>query len=66
MEEAKMRVKHFLPAVMMLLLAGGVVFGAYGVGDHVGDWTKPDAFGQDHTLYDYEGMVIVLNFWESW
>ncbi len=58
-----MRVKHFLPAIMILLLAGGVVFGAYGVGDHVSDWTLPDAYGTNYSLYDYEGMVILINFW---
>jgi hypothetical protein len=36
---------------------------AYQVGDHIGDFTLNDAWGNPVSLYDYEGLVIWLVFW---
>ena len=33
------------------------------VGDIVSNFTLFDFEGNDHTLYDYEGHVIFINFW---
>lgn len=30
------------------------------------DFTLMDQFGQEHTLSDYKGKVIFLNFWATW
>ena len=30
------------------------------------DFTLPDQFGQEHTLSDYQGKVVFLNFWATW
>lgn len=60
-----MKFKLFLPVMLALLLVGGVTFAAYGVGDTAADFTLTDYEGNPFTLYDYQGMVIVLNFWTS-
>ena len=36
------------------------------VGDPAPDWTLKDAEGQAHTLSEYKGKVVVLDFWASW
>lgn len=48
-----------------LFLTGSAVFGAYQVGDHVEDFTLPDAFGESVSYFDYDGMVVMINFWTS-
>ena len=30
------------------------------------DFTLPDQYGQEHTLSDYQGKVVFLNFWATW
>jgi peroxiredoxin len=36
------------------------------VGDLAPDWTLSDAQGKTHSLADYRGKIIVLDFWASW
>ncbi len=48
-----------------LMMTGSAAFGAYQVGDHVADFTLPDAFGNSVSYYDYNGMVVMINFWTS-
>lgn len=45
----------------------GVSYGqaAYHVGDHVNNFTLYDSQGQSVSLYDYEGSVILINFWQD-
>jgi len=47
------------------LLTGAAAFGAYGVGDHVADFTLPDAYGNSVSYSDFNGMVVMINFWTS-
>ena len=48
---------------------GGVV---YPGGDTTGvlaaaaDWTMTDQYGKEHSLADYRGKVVFLNFWTTW
>ena len=35
----------------------------YVVGDTIADFTLNDAYGTPVSLYDSDGMVILLNFW---
>lgn len=35
-------------------------------GDEMPDFTFTDINGKTHTASDYEGKIIVLNFWASW
>ena len=30
------------------------------------DFTKQDQYGNEHTLSDYRGKVVVINFWATW
>ena len=30
------------------------------------DFTLSDQFGNEHTLSDYQGKVVLLNFWTTW
>lgn len=36
------------------------------VGDPAPDWKLSDATGKAHSLSDYRGKVIVLDFWATW
>jgi thiol-disulfide isomerase/thioredoxin len=36
------------------------------VGDPAPDWTLKDAGGGAHSLSEYRGKVVVLDFWASW
>lgn len=35
----------------------------YVVGDPIADFTLNDAYGTPVSLYDFENMVILVNFW---
>jgi peroxiredoxin len=58
---------------MPILLASGALLAltcsaqaAYQVGDVVDDFTLVDTEGISHSLYDYKGKIILLNFGEYW
>ena len=36
------------------------------VGDPAPDFSLPDVNGEYHSLSDYEGQVVLINFWASW
>jgi thiol-disulfide isomerase/thioredoxin len=36
------------------------------VGDMAPDWQLSDAAGKKHSLSDYRGKVVVLDFWATW
>jgi len=40
--------------------------GLLAVGDPAPDWTLRDAGGRAHTLSEYRGRVVVLDFWATW
>jgi len=48
-----------------LALLCGSVFGQPGPGQPAPDFTLPDTAWMNHTLSDYRGQVLVLNFWQS-
>ena len=48
----------FLFLVNQNILEAGVE-----IGDIVENFTLPDFEGNNHSLYDYEGQVIFINFW---
>jgi len=35
----------------------------YLVGDHVNDFTLPNAYGNNVSLYNYQDRIVVLAFW---
>jgi hypothetical protein len=52
-------------ALGIIFLMSGSAFCAYQVGQTVADFTLSDGNGVPHSLYDYRGQVILLNFWTS-
>ena len=57
----------------LTLLAVGLAFclstmavAAPGPGDPAIDFTLNDVNGQAHSLSDFQGKVVILNFWTSW
>jgi len=54
-----------LAGVAMCVFCLPAAYSAYQVGDAVVDFTLPDGHGVPHSLYDYRGQIILLNFWTS-
>ncbi len=57
-------------AVVALVLTGGLVW-AMGsrvpaVGMEVEDFRLPDLSGTSHSLSQYRGKIVLLNFWATW
>ena len=53
-------------AVMVLALIvtlAGPASALYLVGDHVNDFTLPNAYGQQVSLYDYQDCIVMMPFW---
>jgi len=46
--------------------AGKGEAGLLAVGDPAPDWKLSDPGGRAHTLSEYRGRVVVLDFWASW
>ncbi len=38
-------------------------FAEYQIGEHVNDFTLPDAYGNPVSLYDYQDQIVILTFW---
>lgn len=36
------------------------------MGDKAPDWNLVDIQGQEHSLSDYSGQVVILDFWATW
>ncbi len=53
-----------IPTIALAVAAPAMA--AYQVGDIVDDFTLVDHEGISHSLYDYKGQIIVLNFGEYW
>jgi hypothetical protein len=52
--------------VLAILAAVPAMLMAYPhVGDHAPDFTLPDTANVNHSLYDYQGQVVFLFFWQS-
>jgi len=49
-----------------LLLSFGTALSQYSVGDTVANFTLNDISGNPVSLYDYQGEVILLNFFATW
>jgi hypothetical protein len=55
----------FVAAVifLMILSVAGPVVAEYHVGDHVDDFTLPNAYGQQISLYSYQDRIVMMPFW---
>jgi cytochrome oxidase Cu insertion factor (SCO1/SenC/PrrC family) len=61
-----MGLRTTIVATMILLLCLGLALpagAAYQVGDHVNNFTLPDAYGNSVSLYDYQDCIVLLPFW---
>jgi len=50
----------------LFLILPTISFGQYVVGNTVSNFTLNDVDGNPHTLYDYMGQVVILNFYATW
>ncbi len=52
-------------AVIFMTMATQFSHATYHVGDTVNNFTLPDSEGNQVSLYNFSGMVVLLNFWTS-
>ena len=65
-KEKSMRGSSKAAAFVLPALLAGSASAVYQIGDIVDDFVRDDVHGVSHSLYDYEGKLIVLNFGEYW
>ncbi len=60
--------KSLLPLMTMALALSlaSAAFAGPGIGTPAPEFMLTDVDGNYHSLSDYEGKVILLNFWASW
>lgn len=61
-----MRCPTALLATALFAAMASSACAVYEVGDTVDDFTLTDTDGISHSLYDYRGQIVVLNFGEFW
>ncbi len=77
MEEKKKRKRGIVTLTLMFLVLFGYVFmssyyrtggcgGGPGSGEVAPAFTLPMLDGQNVSLEDYKGKVLILNFWATW
>lgn len=57
------RVALAVCALLLTVVATADAEIPYVVGDSIADFTLNDAYGTPVSLYDFQDMVILLNFW---
>lgn len=57
--------RSVMAALILGFLSCGSVWAAYQVGDTVADFTLNDSYGNPVSLYDFEGMAVLMNFWQD-
>jgi cytochrome oxidase Cu insertion factor (SCO1/SenC/PrrC family) len=61
-QKKRLQLGHLVLGFVLLLWFSTGVFGQYAVGDHVSNFTLKDVDGNNVSLYNYSGKVVVLNF----
>lgn len=51
--------------ILLSLTIAGPVSAVYQIGDHVADFTLPNAYGHNVSLYDYQDRIVLMPFWFS-
>ena len=59
------RTRPVLPVLVGLLALAGPALAVLQVGQEAPDFSLPDTAGQYHSLSDFRGSVVLLNFWTS-
>ena len=49
---------------VLLIISNGM--SQYTVGQTVANFTLDDVYGNSHSLYNYQGNIILLNFFATW
>ncbi len=57
---------HVFSAVALSFLMATSAMAGPGVGDPAVEFTLSDVYGVEHSLSDFQGKVLLLNFWASW
>lgn len=57
--------KRLLLILPVFVLLAGSAMAQPRPGDPAPDFTVQDTAWQNHSLYDWYGKVVVLNFWQS-
>ena len=52
-------------AVVWLIASAVPSYAVYHVGDLVADFTLNDSNGNPVSLYDFMGMTVLINFWDT-
>ena len=57
--------KMIVPAMICILLLCmiGPANAVYQIGDHVNNFTLPNQFNEQVSLYDYQDRIVVMAFW---
>ncbi|MBR3494102.1 MAG: TlpA family protein disulfide reductase [Clostridia bacterium] len=61
--------KRGLCALLILMLACGLALAEEEIPDEanlIPDFTLEDQYGNSHTLSEYKGQIVLLNFWTTW
>jgi cytochrome oxidase Cu insertion factor (SCO1/SenC/PrrC family) len=56
----------FILGCIFLLILSNSMYAQYSVGQTVTDFTLNDVDGNAVSLYDYQGEVVLLNFFTTW
>jgi hypothetical protein len=59
------RARFVLPALLLLLALASPALAVLQVGQTAPDFSLPDTAGTYHSLSEYRGKVVLLNFWQS-
>ena len=57
-----MKIKTLLIAFVLIVFSAGINY----AGEKAPGFTLPDLNGMEISLSDYEGKVLLLNFWATW
>ena len=61
----KTNVRSLSVLLGLLVLLPATALAVLQVGQEAPNFTAPDTAGVNHSLIDYRGRVVVLNFWQS-
>lgn len=61
-----MRATVGLALLAVLALAPSAAFAKLSVGQQAPDFTIPDTAGVNHSLSDWHGKVVMIQFWQQW
>lgn len=62
----KILITGFIVSFIFSFVSITISVAQYHIGDTVSDFTLNDVDGNSVSLYDYQGKVILLNFFATW